>query len=296
MTEPTASEHRKALRPMPGSSRRRGAQRSAFVWWDRGASADVERLRGVQGAERATRRAGKTARWWPLAMLALAQIAYPLVEDHRRAVLVVLTVMLGFAVSAGHAVSTRGWRAAAALVVVTAGGGLVVEAVGVATGFPFGSYAYAAALGPRVLGVPVVIPLAWAWMAWPAWVVAAHLVTRPATRVAVASVALATWDLFLDPQMVAAGYWRWSTVDIPVRNYLTWLVVAAVMMTMLLAAVGQGHPDFRADAPVLALYLWTYASSVLAHAVFLDLPRSALWGGLGMGLIAVPLTVALVRR
>ena len=31
-----------------------------------------------------------------------------------------------------------------------------------ATGFPFGAYAYAGALGPTLLGVPLVIPLAWA--------------------------------------------------------------------------------------------------------------------------------------
>jgi putative membrane protein len=42
-----------------------------------------------------------------------------------------------------------------------------------------------------------------------------------------------------------------------------------------------------------ALYLWTYASSVLAHAVFLDLPASAAWGGAAMGLVAVPLGVRL---
>ena len=46
---------------------------------------------------------------------------------------------------------------------------------------------------------------------------------------------------------------------------------------------------------MLALYLWTYYSSVLAHAVFLDLPASALWGGIAMGAVAVPVSVKLVR-
>ena len=49
------------------------------------------------------------------------------------------------------------------------------------------------------------------------------------------------------------------------------------------------------SAPVLVFYLWTYYASVLAHAVFLGLPASALWGALGMGLVAVPLTVHMVR-
>jgi putative membrane protein len=47
---------------------------------------------------------------------------------------------------------------------------------------------------------------------------------------------------------------------------------------------------------MFALYLWTYVSSVLAHTAFLDLPASALWGGLGMGALALPLAVRLARR
>ena len=35
------------------------------------------------------------------------------------------------------------------------GGGLLAEAVGVHTGFPFGAYAYSGTLGPELLGVPV---------------------------------------------------------------------------------------------------------------------------------------------
>jgi len=132
-------------------------------------------------------------------------------------------------------------------------------------------------------------------MAWPAWVAAGHLVARPAARVGVAAVGLASWDLFLDPQMVAAGYWHWSTVDIPWGNYVGWLAVATVMMALLLAAIGPGRRAVAADGPALALYLWTYASSVLAHAVFLGLPRSALVGGVGMGLVALPLAIGLAR-
>lgn len=235
-------------------------------------------------------------RWLPLAALILVQIAYPLVDGPARAALVMATVLLGVTVSLVHAVATRGGRVTAGVVAVTAGGGLLVEALGVATGFPFGRYAYTAALGPRWLGVPLVIPLAWTWMAWPSWIVAGHLVRRPAARVGVGALALASWDLFLDPQMVAAGYWHWSTVDVPVRNYVAWFAVALAMMAALLATVGPRRTAPAVDAPVLVMYLWTYVSSVLAHAVFLGLPWSALAGGIGMGLVAIPLSIRVARR
>ncbi|HEX8629541.1 MAG TPA: carotenoid biosynthesis protein [Catenuloplanes sp.] len=250
------------------------------------------------------------APWLLLAVLVLAQIGYPLTAGADRARLTVLTVVLGYLLSVGHALLTRGVRVAAALVVVTTGGGLAVEALGLATGFPFGGYDYSGQLGPKLLGVPLVIPLAWTWMAWPAWLAGVRLARRRAVRVVLAGVGLAAWDLFLDPQMVGEGYWTWvdpvpalpGVPSVPVGNYLGWLVVALAMMTVLAAATGRsptaspgpagGTAD---DRPMYALYLWTYASSILAHAVFLDLPASAVWGGLAMAVVAVPLAVALIR-
>jgi putative membrane protein len=77
---------------------------------------------------------------------------------------------------------------------------------------------------------------------------------------------------------------------IPIGNYLGWLGFAVVLMTALAAAAGpRAAVVLPADTPMLVLWLWTYASSVLAHAVFLGLPASALWGGVLMGAIVVPL-------
>ncbi|HEV7712716.1 MAG TPA: carotenoid biosynthesis protein [Asanoa sp.] len=234
--------------------------------------------------------------WLGLGLLILAQICYPLTDGGARAAVTITTVALGYLVSVSHAALTRGLRVTAALVLVTTGGGLAVEAWGVASGVPFGDYVYSDALGPKIAGVPVVIPLAWTWMAWPAWLAAIRLVRHPAARILVAGVGLAAWDVFLDPQMVGEGYWTWSNPspslpgvpDVPLRNYAGWLVVAVLMMALFAVLAGPTSPG--PDAPMYALYLWTYFSSILAHAAFLGLPASAGWGALAMGLVAVPLT------
>jgi putative membrane protein len=179
--------------------------------------------------------------------------------------------------------------------------GFAAEALGVHTGFPFGHYRYGTTLGPTVGGVPLVVGLAWAMLAWPAALVARRLVSRSVTRVVLGGWALASWDLFLDPQLVSAGGWRWldatphlpGVPDVPLTNYAGWLLVATVISAGVQWLL-RGDPGGR-DAVPIALYLWTYVGSVVALAAFLDLRPAAAWGALGMGTVAVPLLRTLRR-
>jgi uncharacterized membrane protein len=239
------------------------------------------------------------------------QIAFPLTGGGTPALTVVSVVLFALA-SVGHALLTRGPAAAAGLVLVAGGGGLVVEAVGLATGLPFGEYRYTGALGAAVLGVPLVVPAAWTMMAYPALIVGRRLATalprpltghgsRAATTV-LGAWALATWDVFLDPQMVDAGNWYWldpapalpGVPGIPVSNFAGWLLVA-LAMTAVLDRVLPERPVTDDRLP-LALWLWTFLSSVLAAAVFFGRPTVALVGGVLMGLVGVPLVVVLRRH
>ncbi len=243
-----------------------------------------------------------TLRRVPVALAALTvllQIAYPLVHGHPRDVLTVVTVVAFFLASTTHAAVHRGISWAAAMVAVTASTGLLAESVGTATGFPFGDYAYARSLGWQLLGVPLVIPMAWTMMAYPCLLVGQRLAQSRPGAAAIGGAALASWDLFLDPQMVEAGHWTWADVqlalpgapDIPLSNYLGWLAVA-VLMVAALQSLPRRDSDDRLPA---ALFLWTYASSVLANAAFFGRPLTALVGGIGMGLVAVPFARALRR-
>ena len=233
------------------------------------------------------------------ALVVLLQIAYPLTGGDARHALTVVTVCVFFAASVSHALVHRGARWAAGFVAVTVGGGFVAEAVGTATGFPFGAYDYAGTLGPRVLDVPLVIPLAWAMFGYPALLVGQRLARSPVAAAAVSGVALASWDLFLDPMMVGDGHWAFASdagalpgaPGIPLTNYAGWLLVGVLMMALL-----QLLPRVAADdRQPAALFLWTYGGSVLANLVFLGRPLVALTGGVVMGLVAVPFALR-VRR
>jgi uncharacterized membrane protein len=229
----------------------------------------------------------------------LLQVAYPLVSGAARDRLTVVTVAVFAAATLTHAAVHRGPRWAAGYAAITMVTGLLAEAVGTATGFPFGSYDYAGSLGAKLLGVPVVIPLAWAMFAYPCLLVGQRLARGRLGAVLVGGWALASWDLFLDPQMVEAGHWTWADVttslpgspEVPVSNYLGWVLVG-VLMVGVLQLLPRREADDRVPA---ALFLWTYASSVLAFAVFFGRPVVALVGAVGMGLVAVPYALSLRR-
>jgi putative membrane protein len=218
-----------------------------------------------------------------------------------RTAVTVLSVVVFAAASLVDVGRLHGRRGVAALLVVAGGGGLVAEAVGLRTGLPFGPYTYTGTLGPELFDVPLVVPLAWVMMAWPALVVGRTLARRSGLVPVVGGAALAAWDVFLDPQMVAAGHWTWAdpvpalplVPGVPLTNYAGWVVVAVLMTAVLHRYVG---PTTATSTPAAALYLWTYASSVLAHLVFFGLPGSAVAGALIMGAVAVPFAVTLVRR
>ncbi|MCG5433311.1 carotenoid biosynthesis protein [Mycobacterium sp. MYCO198283] len=239
---------------------------------------------------------------WLLVAAAIGvQIAYPLMPDGLRSEVTVASVVVFFVAALADVTRLHGRIGALTVIAVAGGGGLLAEAVGVATGWPFGAYSYTGTLGPELVGVPIVVPMAWAMMAWPALVVARTLAVRTPAVVAVGAAALTAWDVFLDPQMVDAGHWRWFDPQpalplvpgIPLTNFAGWLLVSALVIALLHRTL----PDTgRPSAPAAALYLWVYFSSALGHLAFFGLPGSAVVGGVLMGAVAVPFAVTLWRR
>jgi putative membrane protein len=237
---------------------------------------------------------------WVLAAATVAgQILWILASPQGRVVLTIATVTTFLLASASHAALHRGLRWAGGYLAIAGGLGWLAEAIGTGTGQPFGTYSYSELLGWRLGAVPLVIPMAWAMMAYPCLLAAQVLAGSRVRAVLVGGWLFASWDLFLDPQMVGEGYWRWHGVgaalpgidEIPIHNFLGWLLVAVILMTALTAL-----PAARADDRVPNILLsWTYVGSTLAAAVFLGRPAVAAWGAVAMGVVVIPWWFRLAR-
>ncbi len=160
---------------------------------------------------------------------------------------------------------------------------LAVEAVGVATGWPFGDYDYTNRLPGQLFGVPVVVALAWFAMGLPAWEVGRRL--SPGNRwfaCLIGGTALAGWDIFLDPQMTENEFWIWPDggvwQGIPASNYLGWFATGTLVMVVLNRLLDFSAPP----APLLTLaYFWMVGAETLGFALpfAFDRPIVAVVGG-----------------
>ena len=163
----------------------------------------------------------------------------------------------------------------------------LVEKLGTATGFPFGEYDYTGALQPTVVGVPVIVPLAWFAMGVTALEVGhrARLARRSPVVVG-GGRRSRRGTCSSTPRWSTPGYWEWA-VDgayhgIPLSNYAGWLLTGARR-----ARRRRVHPPLRRRhrRGLLWLYTWWAVMSAIGFVVFFGEPFVGLVGGLGMGAV-----------
>ena len=249
--------------------------------------------------------------WWLPVVGAIAtiglQILWPLANGQSRTSLTIVTVAIFAATSVIHAGIYLGGRWAVGYLAITVGFAFTIEAIGTNTGLPFSPYDYTDALGLRVAEVPLIIPLAWAMTAYPALLLSRRLsmAIKPSgqTRIlcaAIGAFALTSWDLFLDPQMVSAGYWTWShqaadlpgVPGIPAINYLGWLAGSFVLMLLLSLLPTESV----SEVVPATLWTWTWIGGIVSNAFFFDRPSVALVGGVAMAIVTVPYLWLLARE
>jgi putative membrane protein len=137
-----------------------------------------------------------------------------------------------------------------------------IEAIGVTTGLPYGTFYYGDALGPSLAGiVPYLLPLSYAPLVVGA--VAAAWGTRlRLLHVLYATLLLVWMDAVLDPGAASLGFWVWPQggvyYGVPLSNYAGWLLSAA-LATALLLATGRWSDRPRPallDSATIATTFW----------------------------------------
>jgi len=180
--------------------------------------------------------------------------------------------------------------------------GLIVEAVGTRSGFPFGVYRYTDHLQPQLLHVPLVIPAAWLMMMPPSWAVAAALTgaSNGIAFILVSAAAFTAWDLLLDPRMVGWGYWVWERPGrypggIPLSNFAGWFLAAALITALTAPSIPVPRAELSPVLLLVLVYVVVWLLESMGQAFFWRMKASAALGGTVMGAISLAAVFAIRR-
>ena len=138
-----------------------------------------------------------------------------------------------------HCIATYGWVAAISLFWCSTLIGWSAEAMSVKYGIPFGFYHYTERLGPMIMEVPIVIPLAWFMMIYPSLetcriLLGSAISEKPWQTILLAALLMTAWGLPMDPMMVSEGYWVWDVpgefFGTPLLNYFGWFLISCLIL------------------------------------------------------------------
>ncbi|AZQ44895.1 carotenoid biosynthesis protein [Nonlabens ponticola] len=167
-----------------------------------------------------------------------------------------LMVVLYFPIDTGKKVALFG-----AFAVV----GLLVEWIGVHTGALFGNYYYLENFGIKIDGIPLLIGVNWAILAFTTHVIATKLTLNIWTRILAGSSLMVIIDFFLEQICEYAGFWVFAG-GAGIFNYVCWFVVAALLHWILAKSRVKGDLVISTHIYIVQLIfaatLWIIISTI----------------------------------
>ena len=230
-----------------------------------------------------------------LAITIALQMSYPLIHGNALTTVTICTVIAGAITMLFHALTAYGFRYFLTYLILTFAFAMGVEELGLHTGWPFGQYTYSPSLGLHLWGMPVLVPFAWIMLAHPVLVAARRFCTF--WIFLFGGLGLMAWDLFLDPQMVAAGRWSWHNStphvpfqpEIPLSNTFGWLLAGIALMALLNFTLPKSRLKLGLSSQAIKIFIgWTLFSGVVGNIFFFHRPGTALFAGLIFAAIFVP--------
>ena len=154
--------------------------------------------------------------------------------------------------------------------IITFIAGFTVEVLGIHTGLIFGRYTYGDVLGIKLFNVPLIIGINWfiiiyctgMFISFYENYIMEKLIERGITInnrltlisfIVDASLLALIFDWVMEPVAVKLGYWKWETAGIPLYNYISWILVSAILLTLFRRLIGDNRNIFAVHLFIIQL-------------------------------------------
>ena len=109
--------------------------------------------------------------------------------------------------------------------------GFMAEYIGVHTGWLFGNSAYGETLGIKLFNIPLMIGVNWFLLIYATGVsMRRSRINNMLVRVITGALVLVLLDMLIEPIAIHFDYWHWSNGSIPVKNYVCWFLLSALLL------------------------------------------------------------------
>lgn len=112
--------------------------------------------------------------------------------------------------------------------VLSFGIGMLVEIMGVKTGFPFGNYYYTNILSISILGVPILIGINWFMLSYGIINLINQFFSKNKLlfKSFIAAVSMMFLDILIEPFAIKNKLWVWQNPENLIQNYLAWFIIS----------------------------------------------------------------------
>jgi len=120
-------------------------------------------------------------------------------------------------------------------------GGLIIEMVGVHTGYLFGNYAYRSALGTKIFDTPIIIGLNWYVIVASSSSLISKFNCSRILKAIIAGALSTLLDVLIEPVAINFDFWSWTDSHIPIWNYVCWFIFSTTFAYIFLKYQREGN-------------------------------------------------------
>ena len=136
---------------------------------------------------------------------------------------------------------------------------LIIEVVGVNTGFIFGSYRYGGVLGIKFFNTPLIIGINWLFLVYATSSITNKMKVQGISAILLASVMMLIYDIILEQVAPYLDMWYWDNDRVPLQNYLAWYILALLFHSAIKVS---GIRIQNKLAVVILIYQFTFFLSL----------------------------------
>lgn len=143
--------------------------------------------------------------------------------------------------------------------------GMLVEIIGVQSGFPFGDYYYTKLLSISFMDVPLIIGVNWFILSYGLIALFNNVVPRANSwlKSAVAAMSMTFMDVLIEPFAIKHKLWVWVDNSVPFENYLSWFFISFVLFKIGFVILPEERN--KVAVGVVCIFFAFFSSNILLN-------------------------------